>query len=255
MRPNPPIADLVTVPIESPPWDIASVMACALNLAMTFRINVPNGTGTVPSTVFLGHDQNLLYIGGKFEGMYFNPASNPPDILPNYFNMFFDVANDGLLKYPESGSRLSVFIAPDADWHTGKMWGYHDNAWYYVTDDGRAHWVFGEWYYEWVLHIAQPAVAIENVVLEYDNSSGTLIILFSRYLKISGNLEVNALQMRAGERWVMGFNLELGYATHITSFGDYVDGWPQKTYPYLNNDASWWPKLVIDLTNPPSGFT
>lgn len=252
MRPSPSIEELVHVPINSPPWDIDAVMAGALKLDLTFNIAIPNGSRIVPSTVYLGHDTDLLYIGGKFQGMYTNPASNPLDeIMPNYFEIFFDVADDGVLKSPESGSRLSVFLAPDAGWHTGKMWGYHDMAWFYVRENEREHWVLADNYYEWILRKAQPAFAIENVVLEYDNSTGNLMTLFSRYLSRTGNSEVNALQMRTGERWVMGFLLELGYATHYSSFGNFVDGWPRKTYPYLDNDASWWPKLVIDLSNPP----
>lgn len=257
MRPSPSIAELASVPIDSPPWDIATVMAYSLKLSMTFTINIPNETRVIPSTIYLGHDTSLLYVGGKFEGMYTNPVSNPlGETLPNYFSIFFNVANNGVLKQPESGSRLSVFISPSADWHTGKMWGYHDMMWLdYSSSYGHAAWILADNYYEQYLHKAQPAFAIENVVLEYDNSTGTLIILFSRYLWRTGNSEVNTLQMRSGERWVMGFLLELGYAINSQPGTDFVDDWPQKTYPYLSNDASWWPKLVIDLTNPPPSFS
>ncbi len=80
------------------------------------------------------------------------------------------------------------------------------------------------------------------------------MVLFSRFLSRPALSEIDALQMKFGERWVMGFLIELGYNTWYGTYTDFVDGWPQKIYPYLSNDSSWWPKLVIDLTNPPANM-
>lgn len=255
MRPNPSIEELnrnPQLPGSPPPFDIDTVMATALKLSMTFNISTPGGTRIIPSTVYLGHDSDYLYVGGKFIGMSTNPASDPHvAILPNYLQILFDVDNDGVLKTPESGSRLSVFITSNGTW----MWGYHDLTWRYSQEGDRDIWILAENYYENYLHEPQPAYAIANVAVEYDNSTGTLTMLFSRFLYRPGNSAVNGLQMRPGERWVMGFLLELGYATHNSAFGDYVDGWPRKAYPYLSNDSSWWPKLAIDLANPPPSLS
>jgi len=251
MKPIPSIEELnlhPQLPGEPPPFDIDIVMTGALKLDITFRIDIPNGPRVVPSTVYLGHDLDYLYIGGKFFGMYANPYIDPDGyILPNYLNILFDVANDGVLSTPESGSRLSCFVNNERAF----MWSYHDMVWAYSSMDKRAYWYLAENYYEYSLGKAQPAFALGRAAEAYDNSTGTLIMLFSRFLRLSRNSEVNALQIRRGECWVMGFFLELGYATWISGGpADYVDGWPQKIYPYLSNDASWWPKLAIDLSNP-----
>jgi hypothetical protein len=251
MKPNPSIEELNLhrqLPGEPPPFEIDIVMADALKLDITFRIEIPGETRVVPSSVYLGHDSDYLYIGGKFVGIGTNPASDPHvEIVPDYFEILFDVTNDGVLTSPESGSRLSVFITPQGTW----MWGYHDMVWAYSSSGGRMCFYLAENYY---FPEAQRVFSLANLAVAYDNSTKTLIILFSRFLRQPDNHEVNALQIKRGERWVMGFLLQLGYATHISAFGDYVDGWPQKAYPYSSNDSSWWPKLCIDLTNSPPEF-
>ena len=114
--------------------------------------------------------------------------------------------------------------------------------------------MFGDDYYKEFLSKAQPSVAGAEAIAKYDNSTGTLSILFSRHLRLAEISDIDALQIRPGERWVMGFLLELGYATWYGELSDFVDGWPRKTYPYLDNDSSWWPKIAIDLANPPQSF-
>jgi len=252
MRPSPSIEELDKFMPGDPPWDIDVVMANALRLNMTFRIAIPNETRVIRSTVYLGHDMDYLYVGGKFRGMYKNPTSTSDETRTNYFVILFDVANDGKLTFPESGSRFSVALLKDAGWHTGKVWSVHDEIWDYSSDVHREVFVFAE-------DRRMRVSTVGNSVTLYDNSTGTVIMLFSRHLRKDGFYTDNALQMRPGERWVMGFLLELGFSTHIMigtdPMNDYVDGWPQKAYPYLNNDSSWWPKLVIDLANPPAEFS
>lgn len=255
MKPSPPIEELEQqIPGSPPPFDTALVMDGALKLNMIFRIDIPGGIRVVPSTVYLGHDSNYLYVGGEFTGMYTNPASTPNGTtVPNYFAIFFDVDNDGLLKQPESGSRLSSFI--EIPRLTGARF-YHDMMWLdYSRSYKHGAWILADNYYEQDLNRVQPAFSVVEMIDEYDNSTGTLTMLFSRFLRLPANSEVNALQMRAGERWVMGFHLEIGYALNAEPGTDYVDGWPQKTYPYTSDDSSWWPKLVIDLTDPPPEFS
>jgi len=96
-----------------------------------------------------------------------------------------------------------------------------------------------------------PPSAREDIVLEYENSTGTLTILFFRHLQKPENAEINALQMRCGERWVMAFNIELRIFLEYFENGLFVDGWPTNTFPYASHDSFWWLKLAIDLTNPP----
>jgi len=250
IRPNPAISVLNSL---MSPWNVDAVMTGALRLNITFRIITLNETRVVSSTIYLSHDLDYLYIGGRFQRMFTNPASDSNLTLPNYFNVLFDVNDDGELKSPESGSALGVLVYED-DWRTSGW--YRDLVWVdYSKDFHRAIWMFGDDYYKDYLYKAQPSVAGVEAAAEYDNSTGTLAILFSRHLRLSEIADINALQMRSGERWVMGFLLELGYATWYGELSDFVDGWPRKIYPYLSNDCSWWPKLVIDLTNPPSGFT
>jgi hypothetical protein len=254
MRPNPSIKELnlhAQQPYGPPPFDIDSVMANALKLNMTFNISIPGGTRVISSTVYLGHDSEYLYVGGKFCGMGLNPASTPNCTVPHVFSVFFDVADDGVLKQPESGSSFEAYITER--WIGG--WSYDDIIWVdYVGDYDRASWIPSGNYYTYYLGKPQTVFGIEDGIKEYDNSTGTVTMLFSRRLFCAGNAEVNALQMRPGERWVMGFLIELSYVTNTGRFGDYVDGWPRNIYPYLSNDSSWWPKLCIDLTNQPLGF-
>jgi hypothetical protein len=244
MRPNPSIKELnlhAQQPYGPPPFNIDSVMANALKLNMPFNISIAGDTRVIPSTVYLGHDSDYLYVGGKFCGMGMNPFDTA---LPDYLSMFFDVANTGVLKQPESGFRFSDYIYQ----HWTGVSILHDMLWVdYVAQDRRASWLLAENYYTDL-----RVISITDGTKEYDNSTGTVTILLSKLLSCPGDAEVNALQMRPGERWVMGFLIELGYVTDIGSFGDYVDGWPRNIYPYLSNDSSWWPKLVIDLTNPPA---
>lgn len=188
--------------------------------------------------------------GGKFVGMFMNPASTPEDTVPNYFGIFLDVTDEAVLSQPESGSRMSDFIMSGG---TGGV-AYHDMMWVYTSQSKRPVWIMADNYYELYLHKPQPAFAMRAMAHEYDNATGTVTLLLSRSLRQPETSELNALQMRQGERWVMGFLLELGYSTNSIE-PDYVDGWPHNISPYLNGDASWWPKLAIDLTNPPPSYS
>ena len=253
MRPNPSIAELSSHPqyVGGPvPFNINSVMAGALTFHITFRIEIPNGeVRVVPSTIYLGHDLEYLYIGGEFIGMGLNPykdPDNPSLILPNFFEILFDVANDGILAFPESGSRISVCISQDGGW----VCFYHDLLWCYSKSDKSMGWSLEDNY---CFPNAPPPRAIGQMTVAYDNSTGTLIVLFSRHLRWSKNADINALQIRPGERWVMRFLLRLGYATY-TIYGMYDDTWPQHKYNDNSNDTSQWGKLCIDLTNPPPQF-
>jgi hypothetical protein len=246
-RPDPSIEILMAA---MNPWNVDTVMAGALQLNMTFHIITRNETRLVPSTLYLSHDAKYLYIGGEFRGMFMNPASGSNLTLPNYFQLLLDTNNDGMLKFPETGSRLSVLVYGNS-WRTSGW--YRDLVWVdYSNFFHRAIWMFGDDYYDEYLSKPPPTVACSGAVSEYDNSTGTLTILFARNLRLPEIANIDALQMRPGERWTMGFLLELGYATWYGPMSDFVDGWPRNVYPYLSNDSSWWPKLVIDLANPPA---
>jgi len=254
MRPNPSIAELNQNPQmnSAPTFDVDAVMAGALKLDMTFQIDTPGGKRVVPSTVYLGHDTDHLYVGGKFVGMGLNPASDPPGpdprrTVPNTFQILFDVYDSGVLRFPESGSRLDMYADFDGRVH---MWISHDVVWVYLPEDGRSAWIMAD-----NVPGLKGEVSIRDMIAQYDNSTETLTMLFSRFLSMPNSLQGNALQMRSGECWVMGFLIELGFTTNTAHFGDYVDGWPKKAYPYLSDDSSWWPKLAIDLSNPPSQYS
>lgn len=228
---------------------IDTVMADALKLNMTFRISIWNGTTRViPSTVYLGHDQNYLFIGGKFVGMYNNPANIFSSDEPNVLGIYFDVGNDGILKTPESGSRYYVSIGVPPH-ETSVSATYGDIIWAYEpTQSKRTIWWPAQNY---LFPHGTSSTAFANGTARYDNSTGTVTILFARFLRRPGTEDFNAFQMRPGERWVMGFLFELWFEK---SFDNRVDGWPYSIYPYLSDDSSWWPKLAIDLTNPPANM-
>jgi hypothetical protein len=244
MRPNPWFGQIPAT------FNIDAVMAYALKLNMTFRINMWDGTTRViPSTVYLGHDQNYLYIGGKFVSMYSNPASEPNGWTePNVFSIYFDVANSGVLKTPEAGSSYAVTI--DVPQETLTAGGCSDMVWAYEsTTYKHMVWMPAENYLGPIK--GETIFSLAAQTAEYDNSTGTVTILFARYLNRPGMEDINALQMRPGERWVMGFLLELKYQKELDNR---VDGWPKTTFGIWSNDSSWWPKMVIDLTNPPPSF-
>lgn len=232
-------------------FNIDAVMAPALKLNMTFSINMWDGTTRViPSTVYLGHDAKYLYVGGRFVGMYGNPASILGDLQPNFFSIYFDVANDGVLKTPEAGSDFAVAIdvPPHEDLVSGQ---WDDMVWTYDKDTYK-HMMWMPSYNYLLPNAARAGSSLAAQTAEYDNSTGTVTVLFARFLRTPGTEDFNALQMRSGECWVMGFLIELGYQKELDNR---VDGWPKKTFGEWSDDSSWWPKLVIDLTNPPSGFT
>jgi hypothetical protein len=168
--------------------------------------------------------------------------------LPNYFNILFDVKDNGNLMFPEAGSQLPVYVYNDT-WTTSGL--YNDLLWdNYVSELGRACWGSTE---DYCFPNAPPGMTMANGFAEYDNSTGTLTIIFARLLRDPVMSGLDTLQMRPGERWVMGFVLELGFSRSSGGLmSDNVSGWPLNVYPYLSSNSSWWPKLVIDLTNPPS---
>lgn len=251
MKPNPSIEELRIYSVDSPPWDIDAVMTGALKLNITSKIDMFNETRVISSTVFFGHDTHYLYVGGKFRGMYRNPTSYSTVAYPNIFAILFDVANDGQLTFPESGTIIGVALFENAGWHTGAVWSPDDLLWSYSRTEKHMFWCLTEDYY-WPN--AQPPSAVKHMVVEYDNSTGTLIILFARYLRWPINSEINSFQMRSGECWIMGFLLELGYTKGDELFQNFMVSWPQREYSYLSNDSSLWPKLCIDLTNPAPEF-
>lgn len=251
------IASLYATPPQAQPWNLTAAMRGSLTLDITFNIALPNGTRIVHSTIFLGHDLNLLYIGGIFRGMYSNPNShtNPDgsyDVPPNYLKMLVDVNNDGVLKAPESGSDPVVFVPclfdPSRCGLGSGGWGsidtfpgYDDLAWVNYVPEYR-HGGF-----DLTSHICLQPSTLAGIATEYNYSSGDLVIVFAKRLS-QPNSCADGLQMRSEERWVVGFLFELGYAKEAP-LSDYVSGWPITAYPYLSTDSSSWPKLAIDLAN------
>jgi hypothetical protein len=254
MNPNPSISSLAGIPLDLLPWNIDTAMTGALKLNITFTIPVPGQPRMVPSTVYLGHDAEYLYVGGIFYGIGPDPNSNAQDGYPDYFQILFDVADSGVLTFPEAGSTLSVDVSPPGalplpqGWACPLSWWYQDDVWRnYINVIGRGAWDFAD-------SIGMLAVTVGSMAAEYDNSTGTLVILFSRHLSLASYYK-NSLQMSLGERWVMGFVLELGLWNFAgVPYTDYVGDWPVNVYPYLSNDSSSWPKLVIDLTKQPATF-
>lgn len=79
MEPNPSIEELnlhAQQPYGLPTFDIDTVMVGALKLSMTFNITVPGGTRIIPSTVYLGHDSDCLYVGGKVRRHVHEPSQH-----------------------------------------------------------------------------------------------------------------------------------------------------------------------------------
>jgi hypothetical protein len=254
MEPNPSIFSLSGIPLDLLPWNIDTVMTGALKLNITFTIPVPGQPRVVPSTVYLGHDAEYLYVGGIFSGIGPDPNSNAQDGYPDYFQILFDVADSGVLTFPEAGSTMSVDVSPPGakplpqGWASPLSWWYQDDVWRnYVPEINRGGWDFAG-------NVGMLALTVGNMAAEYDNSTGTLVILFSRLLSLASYYK-NSLQMSPGERWVMGFVLELGLWNWAgVPYTDYVGDWPGPVYPYLSDNSSWWPKLVIDLTKQPATF-
>lgn len=265
MRPSTSIETLRRLQRRDLPWDIDSTMTEALRLNITFTMTMNNRTHAIPSTIYIGHDAEYLYIGGEFFGMGPNPNSRVDEgYVPSFFNLLFDTDNDGMLIFPESGSSANIIVLPyvvtyspgskPSRWENMFSGGYDDLIWTdYDTNVQSGYWSHAQDYYN-NMRTHWPEPATRTWAAQYDNFTGTLTVLYPRRLWQPNYPYTNRLQMRSGERWVMGFLIELGFYKLRLEDTYVVDGWPQKTYPYLNNDASWWPKLVIDLTNPPSGF-
>jgi hypothetical protein len=247
MKPNPSVADLNWYARNYEIWniDVDSAMTGALRLNMTFNISILDETRIIPGTIYLGHDSAYLYVGGIFHGMYRNPTSNDPDgAFADVLVMLFDANNDGKLTFPEAGSCIGVYI-----WENNQyVWNHIDLVWEIPT---YPYWDQGAAYYQ---PKAQPAFGVDKLAPCYDNSTGTVSVVFARYLWQPGNAEINALQMRPGERWVMGFMLLAGYSDRTKLFPSFVKSWPDG-FSYQSSDSSWWPKLVIDLSNPPLSFS
>jgi len=123
------------------------------------------------------------------------------------------------LNFPESGLRVSVTVH-NGTWQT--TYWFHDEIWYYYDPPvDRECWVFD---YEYYHPKGVPGFSIERCTAEYDDSSGTMTLLFSRHLRYSETAEINGLQMKSGECWVMGFNIEIGIHGQYYLEGYYTDG-------------------------------
>ena len=257
MQPNPSIEELnkhAQGPNAPPTFNIDTVMTSALKLNIDFEINISSSIRDVQGTVYLGHDSQYLYVGGKFVGMYMNPTYVPGHILGgSYLQIMFDVDNSGTLRTPEAGSRASVAVG-----QTGpEMLFYYDMAWIGlpIFRQGRPYWEMTQ-NLQSIGFIARTIATVEGAAT-YENKTGTLQVLFERLLSTPSISSVDALQMRSGERWVMGFLIEMGFENPAGEFQNYVDGWPRTSYPYTSpdsSDSSWWPKLAIDLSNPPTTY-
>jgi len=247
MKPNPPIQQLPDS------FSIDAVMANALRISIIFTITMwDNSTRVIPSTVYLGHDLEYLYVGGKFVGMHSNPASEPYGwTQPNVFNIYFDVANSGTLTTPEAGSRMLVTI--DVPQETLAVDSWSDMMWIYEPVTYKHMIWMPTKNYLRSIGQGQTVFSTAYHAADYDNSTGTLTMLFARSLSRPEIANINALQMKAGERWVMGFLIELEFQS--TTIDYRVDGWPMTTYGVWSNDSSLWPKLAIDLSNPPATYT
>lgn len=260
MAPNPSIEELNKhgqLPYAPPPFNIDSVMAKALKLNMTFRINISSGIREVQGTVYLGHDSEYLYVGGKFVGMFLNPTYSPGRMLGgNYLQIMFDVDDSGTLETPEAGSRTSVTIRESGP----EFIFYYDVAWVSVPSyrQGQPYWEGTQNLHS--IGISAAVIATIEGATTYENTTGTFSVLFERLLSAPSIAKADALQMRSGERWVMGFLIEVGFENpeSLEPMQNYVDGWPRVSYPYTSpdsNDTSWWPKLAIDLSNSSSTYS
>ena len=257
MEPNPSVANVTLYSINSQPWNIDTVMAGALKLDMAFTVTVLNETRIIPSTVYLGHDADYLYVGGQFHDMYRNPTDNGSSTFANVFGILFDVTDNGQLTFPEAGSVLGDYLFENASLQfNDATWTFDDLFWGRVAGEQTPIWNLQSDYYS---PKAEPAFAEKDTAAEYDNVTGTLTVLFSRYLWCPGNSLTNAFQMKRGERWVMGFMLMIGYMNEYALLpgpagpGGFLATWPE-AYSFESNDSSSWPKLVIDLTNQPATF-
>jgi hypothetical protein len=253
MTPNPSISTLSSIPLDLLPWNIDTVMTGALRLDMNFTIPLPNQIQVVPSTIYLGHDAEYLYVGASFSGIGPDPFSTPQTGYYDYFDILFDVANKGVLTFPEAGSLVSVDASPPGaepvpqGWASPLVYLYQELAW--QNSQQVLHiptWDFADAY-------GMEALTVGSIAAEYDNSTGTLVVLFSRKLSGAAGYYKNSFEMSPGERWVMGFLLQLGFAGENSLYNVYQSSWPS-TYFWANNDSSWWPKLVIDLTKQPATF-
>jgi len=179
--------------------------------------------------------------------MGLNPNNDPNTTLANYMSIFLDVDDNGTLSFPEAGSQIVVFVYNDT-WTTNGL--YDDLLWTdYNNVLQRASWVRAE---DYTFPNASPGITLANGFAEYDNPTGTLTFIIARCLRYPAMDKINALQMQPGERWVMGFVLQLGFGSDGGPMSDNVDGWPRTIYPFLSSDSSWWPKLAIDLSNTPA---
>ena len=259
MRPNPSITELNMhrqLPYGPETFKIENVMTGALKLEIVFNVNISSSIRTVQSTIYLGHDQEYLYVGGRFVGMFTNPANKPGEGMGgNFLQILFDVDHDGILSTPETGNRASAVLYEERP----AIIFYYDLVWISKPSyqDGQPYWEFTDNLEDMGIH--PPTFAMTEACATYENSTGTLSVLFKRLLRAPSLRDLDALQMRAGERWVMGFLLEMGFEVQGSQepFQDYVDGWPRKIYPYASADtmdSSWCPKLAIDLSNPPATY-
>jgi hypothetical protein len=253
MEPNPSFGNLTIYSINSQPWNIDAVMAGALKLDVTFTVSVLNETRIVPSTVYMGHDSEYLYVGGQFHGMYLNPNDYGNAAFANLFGILFDVTDNGQLTFPEAASLFGDSLWQNASLEFNEaVWTFDDLLWWKMPSEKAPEWNMQIDFYS---PKAEPAFAEKDTAAEYDNVTGTLAVLCSRYLWCPGNSLTNAFQMKPGERWVVGFMLMLGYASEENLFtGSSLATWPEG-YSFDSNDSSSWPKLVIDLTKEPATFS
>lgn len=260
MQPKSSLNALASMAQSSLPWNIGFVMQGSLRIDATFNVPLTNGTRSIPATIYFGHDPSTLYVAGVLHCIYGNPTSSASVFYTDYFRVYFDSDNDGIVTQPESGS-MDSFTEPcpflpthcnSTSWIYPFTAFYHDETWFdNALGSGNPGWGFPQDY-------CQQPTSLVAWASEYFIPNGTWTFAFSRLLNVPDSC-LNSLQMRAGERWAIGFIMEVGYSNGSpiggqSPYQDFVGGWPRNTYPDLNQDASWWPKLVIDLANPPTKY-
>jgi len=256
MTPNPSIAVLGSIATPLLPWNISSVIGNGLKLEINFRVVLPKETLIVTATIYLGHDSDYLYLGATFRGAWLDPTASAQAYGSDDFQILFDADNDGQLSYPEAASDLPTYICAPVNERAGYCQPYYNTAGWgrpNLSGAGDRAWQ-GNWE-DASLSCPSPFNSAGGWTSEYNNNTGTLELLLARHLSVP-NTCGNGIHMRSGERWVMGFLLQFGYSNTNASmpYTDFVDDWPRLAYPFPTNDASWWPKLVIDLTRPPLGY-
>lgn len=235
---------------------------------LTVNFTFENGE-THPADIYLGHDNEALFVGAIVWHVGPNPYSFPDGWwFPDALVLYFDTDNDGKLTTPEDAKSALIVIGIENNREMIKDAWVLDWYWNDSRLSTAIHWfekrpsLSTEAY--WVLDDDRSSIV--NIILKYLNNSivgynpldGTQYFEFGFELNPQ-DITQDGLHVKPGELKVIGLAIEYyrqrGFNDTTPLGPEIYDDWPGDGYtPDVFANATKYAKIAIDLRKHASIF-